>query len=78
MEPVTTWPDSPATDSSARVTHRWKAGTRSGRTARTGRERREAKFQKFPRRMRILIFLGLSIVGWTLLGLGAVFAFQHL
>jgi hypothetical protein len=78
MEPVTTWPDSPATDSNARVTHRWKAGTRPGRTAGTGRERREAKLQKFPRRMRILIFLGLSIVGWTLLGLGAVFAFQHL
>ncbi|HET6535401.1 MAG TPA: hypothetical protein VFG41_04395 [Sphingomicrobium sp.] len=75
---MTTWPDSPATDSSARVTHRWKADTRPGRTAGTGRERREAKLQKFPRRMRILIFLGLSIVGWTLLGLGAVFAFQHL
>ena len=38
---------------------------------------RQAGLRKFPREMRVLIFLGLSLLGWALLGVAAVLAFRY-
>ncbi|HET8749229.1 MAG TPA: hypothetical protein VFM42_00665 [Sphingomicrobium sp.] len=73
---MTTGSDSPATGSNVRLTYRQEPANRSDRSAGTAPQR-EAKLRKLPRGMRVLIFLGLSLLGWALLGLGAVLAVRY-
>lgn len=73
---MTTGTDSPATDGNVSLAHRQKPTVRSDRSAGTTRDR-QAGLRKFPREMRVLIFLGLSLLGWALLGVAAVLAFRY-